>query len=343
MAIAEMKWKLVKDTYFFDTTTCYLSEDGNHLFYSGNEKRIEILIDDLNELVRKGCAMWLELGEYEFGLDKLSKCPTTTWYGIHQMLYSLEPWGVMKESKNSTRKSIKESKEINLINNVANKLRKITDAHVDTYQGADWISLSKDEYTIKIIYMRNELSIELYKDGDFKDGELEYASSLSDDDFSVNYIIDFIKNFIKNRNYLKNKISIKESKESAKSIRESKNSSILDDELYDLIEQGYIYDEDENGMNMSYGEYVAVSDDLWETLENELKYYRDFPSAYDAYNEIMDNTGDDTKMFMSISDDDYFYFEINEDENTYSFSGEVPTVLEKLFKKFLKETDFERV
>ena len=110
MAIAEIKWKLVKDTYFFDTTTCYLSENGNHLFYSGNEKRIKILIDDLNELVRKGCAMWLKLGEYEFALDKLSKCPTTTWYSINRMLYSLEPWGVIKESKKSARKSLKEAK-----------------------------------------------------------------------------------------------------------------------------------------------------------------------------------------------------------------------------------------
>ena len=152
------------------------------------------------------------------------------------------------------------------------------------------------------------------------------------------------KNFDNDNDDVIEYYSWKESKKSArKSIKESKTSSILDDELYDLIEQGYIYDEDENGMNMSYGEYVAVSDDLWETLENELEYYRDFPSAYDAYNEIMDNTSDDAKMFMGISDDDYFYFEINEDENTYSFSGEVPTALEKLFKKFLKETDFERV
>ena len=109
MAIAEIKWKLVKDTYFFDTTTCYLSENGNHLFYVGKEKQIEILIDNLNELVRKGCAMWLKLGEYEFGLDKLSKCPTQTWYSIHQKLYSLEPWGVIKESKKYTTKSIKKS------------------------------------------------------------------------------------------------------------------------------------------------------------------------------------------------------------------------------------------
>ena len=108
MAIAEIKWKVVKDTYFFDTTTCYLSENGNHLFYVGKEKQIEILIDSLNELVRKGCAMWLKLGEYEFALDKLSKCPTQTWYSIHQKLYSLEPWGVIKESKKHTTKSLRE-------------------------------------------------------------------------------------------------------------------------------------------------------------------------------------------------------------------------------------------
>lgn len=126
-----------------------------------------------------------------------------------------------------------------------------------------------------------------------------------------------------------------------KSIKESRQS-ILDKRFYELIDEGYIYDEDENGMNMSYGELVAVSDDLWETLENELKYYDDFPNAYEAYTEIMDNTSDDTKMFMGVSDE-YFYFEINEDEGTYSVDGEIPFILEKLFKEFQKETDFERV
>ena len=129
-----------------------------------------------------------------------------------------------------------------------------------------------------------------------------------------------------------------ESKKSArKSLKESRDS-ILDKEFYDLVEEGYIYDEDENGMNMSYGEYASISDDLWEVLADELKYYRDFPSAYDAYIEIMDNTSDDAKMFMSGSDDD-FYFSIDEDEGTYTFSGEVPFILEKLFKEFRKETE----
>ena len=137
-------------------------------------------------------------------------------------------------------------------------------------------------------------------------------------------------------------ISIKESKKSdRKSLKES-SDSILDKEFYNLVEEGYIYDEDENGMNMSYGEYASVSDDLWEVLADELKRYRDFPSAYDAYEEIMNNTSDDAKMFMGVSDDDYFYFSIDEDEGTYTFGGEVPSVLEKLFKEFQKETDLER-
>ena len=42
------------------------------------------------------------------------------------------------------------------------------------------------------------------------------------------------------------------------------------------------------------------------------------------------------------SNDDYFYFSIDEDEGTNTFSGEVPSVLEKLFKEFQKETDLER-
>jgi hypothetical protein len=134
---------------------------------------------------------------------------------------------------------------------------------------------------------------------------------------------------------------LNESKKSVrKSIKESRQS-ILDKRFYELVDEGYIYDEDEDGMNMSYGELVAVSDDLWETLEDELKYYDDFQEAYDVYMEIMDNTSDDAKMFMTGSDE-YFYFEADEDEGTYSVDGEVPFVLEKLFKKFQKETDLVR-
>ena len=163
--------------------------------------------------------------------------------------------------------------------------------------------------------------------------------SLVENKFETCAIINFEPISSKEDSVIENK---KKYNEKVMRINESRDT-ILDDEFYTLVDEGYIYDEDENGMNMSYGEYSAVSDDLWEVLENELKYYRDFPTAYEEYKEIIDNTSDDAKMFMGISDDEYFYFEINEDEGTYSFSGEVPSVLEKLFKEFQKETDLIRV
>lgn len=164
MAIAEIKWKLVKDTYVFDTTTCYLSENGNHLFYVGKEKQIEILINNLNELVRKGCAMWLKLGEYEFGLDKLSKCPTQAWYSIHQKLYSLEAWGVIKESKKYTTKSIKE------YNYDSHNKSWVSDSVEKIYTNGlgyknDWCTLSlyKDEYENLVNYLLDEKGFILEK------------------------------------------------------------------------------------------------------------------------------------------------------------------------------------
>lgn len=230
-----------------------------------------------------------------------------------------------KESKKSARKSIKESSRFPKLDEF--KKFYATDdriAHCEWEDVGRYTIFCEDDVDIE------KLAKEMLKEFNGSHYNLYNKSSMPHLDRKYPNHFEF---------YLK----WYESKKSArKSIKESRQS-ILDKRFYELVDEGYIYDEDENGMNMSYGEYFAVSDDLWETLENELEHYRDFPSAYDAYNEIMNNTGDDAKMFMGVSDDDYFYFEINEDENTYSFSGEVPTVLEKLFKKFLKETDFERV
>lgn len=94
--ISEIKWNLVNDTYFLETTTCYLKND-DWLIYVGGDKAIEIMIDDMNMLVKKGCAMWIELSEYEFALDKLSKCKPTIWYGIKNHLDSLESHGVIRK------------------------------------------------------------------------------------------------------------------------------------------------------------------------------------------------------------------------------------------------------
>lgn len=165
---------------------------------------------------------------------------------------------------------IKESKESKLIEKVATKLKdeKIINGIIDTYRGADWFAISEKNSTIKVIYMRGELAIELYQNGKFQGGKLEKANSLSDDDFSVNYVIDFIKNFLKVN---KNEFSIKESlKESHKY-----NDSIsLYDNLYncnpkempsdyflaDLLDFAERYDRDYNKkidelMDMDCGEW----------------------------------------------------------------------------------------
>ena len=129
----------------------------------------------------------------------------------------------LEESKKIMKKNLKES---NLIEKVATKLKdeKIINGTIDTFRGADWFAISGKVSTIKVIYMRGELSIELYQDGKFCDGELEKASSLSDDDFSVNYVIDFIKNFLKVTNFNKNEFYIKES------LKES-NYDLINDDL----------------------------------------------------------------------------------------------------------------
>lgn len=124
--------------------------------------------------------------------------------------------------------------------------------------------------------------------------------------------------------------------------RPVKSSLNLTDVFYDLYENGYIYEEDENGYNMSYGEYMAISDYMWEKVEEELEQYRDFESAYEAFQDIVNSADDDTKMFWGYSDDDDFYFYADYDNGTYSTSGECPDVLKDRFKEFQQNTELER-
>lgn len=172
---------------------------------------------------------------------------------------------------------MKESKEITLIDNVANKLRneKLTNAVIDTFRGANWVALSRKNYILKIIYNGKELSIELYKDGEFMDGKLEHAGTLSDDNFSVNYVIDFIKDFIKTRNYLKNEYSIKESlKENRFNdiVRDVENL-LLDDRILKSIE-GYEKDYTELAYmlaeRLDSNDYAMDEDDLAREIEDML-------------------------------------------------------------------------
>ena len=62
----------------------------------------------------------------------------------------------------------------------------------------------------------------------------------------------------------------------------------LTDEFYRLIDDGYIYEEDENRRNMSYGEYAAIADYLWGFVEDEVAKCNDFEDAYDTYIQIIE-------------------------------------------------------
>ena len=78
--------------------------------------------------------------------------------------------------------------------------------------------------------------------------------------------------------------------------------------FYDLIDDGFIYEEDENGLNMSYGEYAAIYDYFFnaivEDLKEEVGYNATIEELTDKYNELIATADDDTRMFAGIGDDD---------------------------------------
>ena len=82
----------------------------------------------------------------------------------------------------------------------------------------------------------------------------------------------------------------------------------LTDLFYGLIDDGFIYDEDENGLNMSYGEYVAIAEyffeNIIEALKEEVGYNATIEELADKYNELIETADDDTRMFAGIGDDD---------------------------------------
>lgn len=114
----------------------------------------------------------------------------------------------------------------------------------------------------------------------------------------------------------------------------------LTKEFYNLIDEGFIYDEDENGLNMSYGEYDAIATYLWELVEDELKGCQDIEEAYDCFNEIMETADDDTKMFMNYTDEDLFEFDVDYEDGTYEVIGECPDVLKPFLDEFLKDARY---
>lgn len=191
----------------------------------------------------------------------------------------------------SLEESLKESKESNLIEKVATKLKdeKIINGTIDTFRGADWFAISGKDSTIKVIYMRGELSIELYQNGEFQDGELEKASSLSDDDFSVNYVIDFIKNFLKVTKFNKNEFSIKES------LKESSNGYYI---YFDDDEGHWIYCDYKKGITDTANWYNASSD-LFEYIAEAIHVFKTEKSAQKFIDEHLKYFADKDKVMIA--------------------------------------------
>lgn len=116
----------------------------------------------------------------------------------------------------------------------------------------------------------------------------------------------------------------------------------LTDIFYDLIDEGYIYDEDGNGHNMSYGEYSAISEYFWLCVEEELDNYNGFEAKLEAFKEMADSADDDTRMFWGWNDENDFYFDIDEENGTYDCSGVLPYCLEDAWNEWVDTTDLER-
>ena len=109
--------------------------------------------------------------------------------------------------------------------------------------------------------------------------------------------------------------------------------------FYDLYEDGTIYNEpDENGMDMSYGEIAAVDAYMWSLVEDELSQYYTFEEKLEAFKEIVDSADDDTLMFWTWDRDNDFYFNIDEDAETYSFYGTLPECLRESWEDFKRTT-----
>ena len=87
--------------------------------------------------------------------------------------------------------------------------------------------------------------------------------------------------------------------------------------FYDLIDNGYIYEIDEDGYNMSYGEYVAIQDYFYETIieeiNNEINYNTTKAELAMLLSEILNTADDDTLLYAGYTD---YYIDYDTDTNT---------------------------
>lgn len=111
---------------------------------------------------------------------------------------------------------------------------------------------------------------------------------------------------------------------------------MLDKLFNELWHEGYIYETDENGYNMSYGELIAIQDEFEKTLLDEVKSCTDFESAAETLKDMM-CCGDDVRIFFYTEPYDDFDYYIEDDGTVELYN--VPETLREFFEE-LKE-DYE--
>ena len=80
-------------------------------------------------------------------------------------------------------------------------------------------------------------------------------------------------------------------------------ANYLEDVFYKLIDEGFIYDEDENGLNMSYGEYIAISDYIADQFMDKILEKSDIVEMLEYIEDTVKGAGDDVFMFCYALDD----------------------------------------
>ena len=86
----------------------------------------------------------------------------------------------------------------------------------------------------------------------------------------------------------------------------------LEKRFYEMCDDGFIYNESEDGKAMSYGEYAAVADELQDTLEDKLSGLP-FDQKLDVLRDEL-RCSDDVRIFLDLEPYEDFLSNIYEEE-----------------------------
>lgn len=114
---------------------------------------------------------------------------------------------------------------------------------------------------------------------------------------------------------------------------------MLDKLFNDLRDDGFIYDTDENGYNMSYGEYAAVNEAFENLLLEEVKSCYDFEEAVEELKNLLD-CSDDVRCFFYAEEYEDFDYEIDDETGTVELYN-VPEKLKEFFEELKEEYEEE--